>query len=70
MNISTEKVCDASSNLSSPIEDSDGYLYLVTQNGEVIKYRDGHMTVKLRNFRTSKLLGRFHNLWATEWNYY
>jgi len=45
MNISTEKVCDASSNLSSPIEDSDGYLYLVTQNGEVIKYRDGHMTV-------------------------
>jgi len=45
MNNTTEKVCDASSNLSSPVEDADGYLYLVTQNGEVIKYRDGQMAV-------------------------
>ncbi len=49
MNISTEKVCEASSNLSSPIEDLDGYLYLVTQNGEVLKFKDGNMTVTLTN---------------------
>ena len=46
----SEKVCDASSNLSSPVEDMDGYLYLVTQNGEVIKYRDGQTTVFLSYF--------------------
>jgi hypothetical protein len=35
-----EKVCEASSNLSSPVEDADGNLYLVTQNGDVIKTKD------------------------------
>lgn len=40
-----EKVCEASSNLSSPVEDADGNLYLVTQNGDVIKTKDGHTSV-------------------------
>jgi len=44
-NIKIEKVCDAPSNLSSPFEDVDGYLYLVTQNGEVMKVKDGHVAV-------------------------
>lgn len=55
MNTSTEKICDASSNLSSPVEDPDGYLYLVTQNGEVIKYKDGSMTVPPQ-FQFKKLI--------------
>jgi len=41
-----EKVCDASSNLSSPVEDPDGNLYLVTQNGDVIRSKDGHTVVR------------------------
>ena len=43
-----EKVCDAASNLSSPVEDPDGNLYLVTQNGDVIKSKDGHTIVNLK----------------------
>ena len=41
----SEKVCDANSNLNSPSEDLDGNLYLVTQNGEVLKSKDGHTIV-------------------------
>ena len=41
----SEKVCDANSNLNSPAEDPDGNLFLVTQNGEVLKTKDGHTTV-------------------------
>ena len=43
-----EKVCDAASNLSSPVEDPDGNLYLVTQNGDVIKSKDGHTIVSFK----------------------
>ncbi len=46
----SEKVCDATSNLNSPAEDSEGNLYLVTQNGEVIKTKDGHATVNFASF--------------------
>ena len=41
----SEKVCDATSNLNSPSEDLDGNLFLVTQNGEVLRSKDGHTTV-------------------------
>ena len=40
-----EKVYEATSNLSSPIEDLEGNLYLVTQNGDVLKYKDGQISV-------------------------
>ena len=43
----SEKVCDANSHLNSPSEDLDGNLYLVTQNGEVLKSKDGHTIVNL-----------------------
>jgi len=45
----SEKVCDANSNLNSPSEDLDGNLYLVTQNGEVLKSKDGHTIVDFLN---------------------
>jgi len=44
----SEKVCDASSNLNSPAEDLEGNLYLVSQNGEVLKSKDGHTTVDIK----------------------
>ena len=53
-----EKVCEDTSNLRSPVEDSEGNLYLATENGAVKRVRDGQLLVSgqhLSNFSLALL---------------
>lgn len=42
-----EKVCEDTSNLRSPVEDNEGNLYLVTENGAIKRVREGQPSVKM-----------------------
>lgn len=44
-----EKVCEDTSNLRSPVEDHDGNLYLVTENGAIKRVRDGQLLVEFNS---------------------
>ncbi len=46
-----EKVCEDTSNLRSPVEDSEGNLYLVTENGAVKRVREGQLLVTNQIFQ-------------------
>jgi hypothetical protein len=43
-NNSFERICDYSSNLSSPVE-IENALYLVAQNGDILNLKDGQLKV-------------------------
>lgn len=40
MSVAYEKICEFTSALSSPAE-IDGALYMVAQNGDIFKFKDG-----------------------------
>ena len=40
MSVAYEKICEFSSALSSPVE-VDGALYMVAQNGDIFKFKEG-----------------------------
>ena len=47
-----ERICEYSSNLSSPLE-IDGSLFLVAQNGDIINFKEGQLKV-IANLLSSK----------------
>lgn len=42
MSVAYEKICEFSSALSSPVE-VDGALFMVAQNGDIFKFKDGQL---------------------------
>lgn len=44
MSVAYEKICEFSSALSSPVE-VDGSLYMVAQNGDIFKFKEGQLKV-------------------------
>ena len=44
MSVAYEKICEFSSPLSSPVE-VDGALFMVAQNGDIFKFKEGQLKV-------------------------
>ena len=44
VSLPSERICEYSSNLSSPAE-IDGSLFLVAQNGDILNFKEGQLKV-------------------------